>query len=368
MFPLNDHDRDVLAGLSFHAGRALPTTLTDTAHTYGLPIGGLGFPTSVDGATLAAERAADEIAQFGASLRHRAAAAGISMLVRGDHGWPSGTGCDQLPCLWVRGCTDIAGLLRKAVAVTGTRDCTPYGADLAVIMASGLASAGWTVVTNTSHGIDTHAATVAAGAGVLLLAAGGLDHQVTGPVAAAVDQAVATGALISAFPPGCEPIRARFGLRQQLLGELAAAAVLIEADTSSDARQAIRAAARAGRVACAMPGPIGAVMSTGCHQLIAEGTATLVTSASDVIAAISGPHGSAPYKGMYTIRATAYDAAAPTPMVRLPRLHLGAPSHAYAANAVYDLVFGDRPGPVRLFAGVSDSAGVYEAITVAVGD
>lgn len=307
MFPFNDHDRDVLAGLSFHAGRALPASLTGTAHAYGLPIGGLGFPATFDAATLRGEHAADEVAQFGASLRERAAAAGISMLVRGDHGWPSGTGCDQLPCLWVRGNSDIAGVLRRAVAVTGTRDCTPYGADLAAVMSAGLAGAGWTVVTNTSHGIDTHAATVAADAGLLLLAAGGLDHQFTGPIATAVDQAIDKGALISAFPPGCDPIRARFGLRHQLLGELTAATVLIEADTHSDSRQALRAAARTGRVACAMLGPVGALMSTGCHQLIADGTARLVTSASDVITAISGRDGSTPSKGMYTIRATACD-------------------------------------------------------------
>jgi hypothetical protein len=43
MFPFDDHDRDVLAGLSFHAGRALPAALTDTARVYGLPIGGLAL-------------------------------------------------------------------------------------------------------------------------------------------------------------------------------------------------------------------------------------------------------------------------------------------------------------------------------------
>jgi hypothetical protein len=70
MFPFDDHDRDVLAGLSFHAGRALPATLADTARAYGLPVGGLAFPATLDTAT-GGGQATDEVAQFGASLRQR---------------------------------------------------------------------------------------------------------------------------------------------------------------------------------------------------------------------------------------------------------------------------------------------------------
>jgi DNA processing protein len=39
-----------------------------------------------------------------------------------------------------------------------------------------------------------------------------------------------------------------------------------------------------GRIVLAVPGPVTSVHSTGCHQLIRDGVARLVTDATDIIA------------------------------------------------------------------------------------
>jgi DNA processing protein len=158
---VDDQARDALAGLSFHVGRALPASLIPVAQAHGARIGSWAYPGALAVPRDDGQQAVQVLREFGRSLRRRAAAAGISMLVRGEAGWPAGTECDVLPCLWVRGNTDVAGLLKAAVAVTSTRACTEYGAQTAADLAAGLAVNGWTVVTNAGFGIDMHAVNAA---------------------------------------------------------------------------------------------------------------------------------------------------------------------------------------------------------------
>ncbi|RSM61753.1 hypothetical protein DMB66_23930 [Actinoplanes sp. ATCC 53533] len=367
MSHLDEDTRDFLAGLSSQLGRALPAELIRTATPPGSSIrwayqGTIDKPTDD-------EQVARQLGELGRTLRQRATAAGISMLVRGDAGWPSGTGCDDLPCLWVRGSTDIAGLLGKAVAVTGARDCTNYGLVAATNIAGDLADAGWTVVTGAGYGIEARAAATALSttSAPVLLTASGLDHRYTDPIASIVEQTAVKGAVISPFPPGTEPTRPRIWLRSHLLGTLAVATVLVEAGVRSNTTLAVRAAADTGRVACAVPGPVTSALSTTCHALIADGTARLVTDARDVLTAISKPGGSTPGEDMYVVRAVAIGVDGPGVIRQVPPFNVQAPpSHAHAINAMYDVVFGGQRGPVELHAGIHDPAGRYEAITIKV--
>ncbi|MGW5747714.1 DNA-processing protein DprA, partial [Amycolatopsis sp. NPDC003861] len=67
---------------------------------------------------------------------------------------------------------------------------------------------------------------------------------------------------------------------------LTAATLVVEAARRSGARNTACLAAKLGRHVLAVPGPISSAASAGCHQLIQDGTARLVTSIDDVIAAI----------------------------------------------------------------------------------
>ncbi|MBP2269215.1 hypothetical protein J3A64_004755 [Pseudarthrobacter sp. PvP004] len=85
---------------------------------------------------------------------------GGGFLVPGDERWP--VGLDDLPNapygLWYVG--DIAQGIptpRRAAAVTGSRDCTSYGASVASEMAHGLAQRGICVISGLAYGIAAHA-------------------------------------------------------------------------------------------------------------------------------------------------------------------------------------------------------------------
>lgn len=368
MSRISEDTRDVLAGLSFYVGHCLPAALIPTARAHGARVGRWAYPGDPDPTTDADGYSAQQLTALGRSLRQQATAAGISMLVPGDTGWPAGTGCDDLPCLWVRGNTNIAGLLSKAVAVTGDRACSNYGMVTATNIAADLAAAGWTVVANTGLGIDARAAEAAltTNSGLVLLAAGGLDQEFADPISATVEQAAQNGAVISPFPVAAEPTRPRFQLRSQLLCTLSVATVLVEAEIRSDTLRALRAAADSGRVVCAVPGRVTSAVSTGCHQLIADGTASLVTCAYDVIKAINSPGGSTPSKELFAVRAVAIGPHDLSLIRHVPLFHVRALSHAHAANAALDVLFDGYRGPIELNTGIHDSAGGYESISISV--
>jgi DNA processing protein len=85
------------------------------------------------------------------------------------------------------------------------------------------------------------------------------------------------------------PARHRFLQRHRLLSAFTRATVVIEASQRSGARHAARLADKLGRPVLALPGPVSSAASAGCHRLIRDGTAHLVTSSDDVIAVIKQP-------------------------------------------------------------------------------
>jgi hypothetical protein len=67
------------------------------------------------------------------------------------------------------------------------------------------------------------------------------------------------------------------------------------------------------------------------------------------------------------VRAVAVGLDGPGTIRHVPSFNVqGPPSHAYAANAVFDVLFGGQGGPVELHAGIHDPVGRYEAITIRV--
>jgi predicted Rossmann fold nucleotide-binding protein DprA/Smf involved in DNA uptake len=284
---LDDQDRDTRAGLSLFVGRSLPSDLFDLAGSHGLSVGGWTYRWVT--ADPDDQWNAERLCRLGRNVREAATARQIRMLVPGDPGWPAETGCDELPCLWVRGNADLAGLLGKAVAITGASDATGEGARLAARLASGLADTGCSIITTTDAGIDaqvTNTVLHLPAAVPLLVTGGGLDPASSPAIAVNLPPVLEQGAVISAAPPGARPYRARVQARNELLYRLGVASVLVEARAGSNRVRAARHAARTGRVLCAVPGNLDAPMSQGCQMLIREGAARPVDSVPAVLAAL----------------------------------------------------------------------------------
>jgi DNA processing protein len=89
--------------------------------------------------------------------------------------------------------------------------------------------------------------------------------------------------VISEYPPGVLPARHRFLLRNRLIAALASGTVVVEAASRSGSLVTARHARDLDRPLMAVPGPVTSAMSAGCHQLIREHGAALVTSAADVL-------------------------------------------------------------------------------------
>jgi DNA processing protein len=197
---------------------------------------------------------------------------------------------DRFPpqCIWARGPLALAGACERSVAVVGARASTAYGDYAARTLAYDLAEAGWTVISGGAYGIDAaaHRGALAAGGPTVAVLACGIDRAYPASHAPLFDRIGQDGLLISEWPPGSDPHKRRFLIRNRVIAALARGTVMVEAHLRSGARYTLNRARDLNRVVLAVPGPVTSGASAGCHEAIREG-ATLVTGAADVIEAVS---------------------------------------------------------------------------------
>jgi DNA processing protein len=229
------------------------------------------------------------------------AALGGRLVVPEDPEWPAGAfGCFTTPvaqadgrwrapvALWVRGAGRLDELGERAVAVVGARAATGYGEHVAGEFGYGLAESGFVVVSGAAFGIDgaAHRGVLAAAGCTVAVQACGLDRPYPAGHHGLLERIAAGGLVLSEYPPGIRPARHRFLVRNRLIAALAAGTVVIEAGARSGARRTATAAAALGRVVMAVPGPITSALSVGCHLLVRDEQAVLVTRVAEVIEAV----------------------------------------------------------------------------------
>ena len=171
-----------------------------------------------------------------------------------------------------------------AVAVVGTRSCTPYGISSAEKLGYGLAAGGAVVVSGLARGVDSAAlrGALRAGGTVTAVLGNGLDVVYPPENQYLYEDVAAAGALISEYPPGTPPEGRHFPVRNRIMSGLSLAALVVEAPAQSGALITAGTALEQGRDVFAVPGPIDAPNSVGCNRLIRDG-AGLVTDAWDIL-------------------------------------------------------------------------------------
>lgn len=193
------------------------------------------------------------------------------------------------PCvLYVRGQLPVFDE-ECAIAVVGTRDCTPYGVACAEKFGYGLAAGGALVVSGLARGIDSAAirGALRAGGRTAAVLGNGLDVVYPKENRYLYEDVAAAGALISEYPPGTEPSRGHFPVRNRILSGLCTATLVVEAPERSGALITANTALEQGRDVYAIPGPIDAPASRGCNQFIREG-GVLVTEPWDILEEYTG--------------------------------------------------------------------------------
>lgn len=262
-----------------------------------------GDPTVADlvdrrGAETVASMLADGRLEKGdpAGVLDRAAENGIRYVTPTDPEWPHQLdalrGCDPIADrggvplgLWVKGNLDLRAAGANSVAVTGSRACTGYGAQLAGEISGQLARQGRTVLSGAGFGIDqaAHAGALATGGATVAVLPCGVDRAYPTAHTELLDLIVRAGLLVSEAPPGAAPTRTRFLARNRILAGLGEGTLVVEAAARSGALNTGNWTSALARPLLALPGPVTSATSTAVHQLIRAGTATLVTSADDIV-------------------------------------------------------------------------------------
>ena len=193
--------------------------------------------------------------------------------------------------LWVQGSGTLDELAAsRAVHVTGTRAITRYGFEATQTFTQGLAQNGTTITSGGALGVETVALeqSLEFDAPTVVFQPTGLDAPYPARNAKLYQHVARSprGMLVTPYPMGTTPNRARFLYRNALAVALTRGALITEAAVHSGAINVANYAHAAGKRTMAIPGPVTGPGSTGCHTLIRDGKADLVLDAQEVIDAL----------------------------------------------------------------------------------
>ncbi|MBD0861252.1 DNA-protecting protein DprA [Gordonia sp. zg691] len=225
-----------------------------------------------------------------------AARTGARLVTRADPEWPAWSllalsqadtaarGGEPL-ALWVRGPARLDDLATASVALIGSRAASSYGEHVTQMFASGLAGEGLTVMSGGAFGIDgaAHRAAVTTGGVTAAVMACGIDRDYPASHAALLAEIARTGAVISEYPPGTTAAKHRFLTRNRLVAAMSLGTVVVEAGRRSGAANTAAWARKLGRPLGAVPGPVTSATSVGCHRMIADDLAVLVSDVASVV-------------------------------------------------------------------------------------
>src|SRR5580704_8246559 len=217
---------------------------------------------------------------------------GIRLVCPADPQWPGQLdelGTARPYALWLRGQADLRQACLRSVSMVGSRAATGYGAHVAGEIAADLGERGWAVVSGGAYGIDAaaHRGALATGAVTIAVLACGVDYPYPAGHADLFATIAEHGLVISEWPPGRQPARLRFLVRNRTIAALSCGTVIVEAGERSGALNTARHAAQLGRPLMAVPGPVTSAQSAGCHRIIREWGATCVTNADHIIEMLS---------------------------------------------------------------------------------
>ncbi|HZH29441.1 MAG TPA: DNA-processing protein DprA [Pyrinomonadaceae bacterium] len=218
----------------------------------------------------------------------RVRALGADVLVLDDGIYPALLReiADPPVTLYVRGEWE-ACLDAPCVAIVGSRRCSTYGQNVALMLARDLAARGVTIVSGLARGIDAaaHRGALEAGGRTVGVLGTGVDEVYPRDHKKLAEEILARGgALVSQFPLGTPPIPENFPYRNRIISGLSLGVLLVEAAENSGSLITARLALEQGREVFAVPGNITSRNSFGTNYLIKGAGAKLVQQWQDVAA------------------------------------------------------------------------------------
>ena len=211
---------------------------------------------------------------------------GVGIVTKSDDLYPAGLRAhtEAPEALFYRGDPEVLRGLPRAVTLTGARASTGYGEHITMEFATRIGEKGRAVANGGGYGIDGMAlrAQLASEVAPIVWLAGSIDRLYPSGHDALLQRVIESGVVVSALPMGFAPTKWRMIQRSAYLGRSTSAVLITEAGFASSSLRVADSAFEAGVGVFAVPGPITSASSEGCHRLITEGKATLVTSADQL--------------------------------------------------------------------------------------
>ncbi len=181
---------------------------------------------------------------------------------------------------------DLAILRQPCVALVGARDMSDYGRRAVAEFVPPLVAAGMVTVSGLAYGVDAEVAneTVRAGGKTVAVLGHGLAEIHPRENATLAKKIVEGGGLIlSEYPLDAPGDKYTFPARNRIIAGVSLGTIIIQAAAKSGSFITAQLALEYNRDIFAVPGEIFDERHTGCHALIARGSAKLVTQAADVL-------------------------------------------------------------------------------------
>ena len=176
-----------------------------------------------------------------------------------------------------------------SIAIVGSRHCSHYGRSQAEKLATGLAAAGFTVVSGLARGIDSaaHAGAINVDRGRTIAVLGnGLGTvyppENRGLYDRIVDPGARRGAVLSELPLDTPPAAQHFPGRNRIIAGMTLGTVVVEGSETSGSLITARYAVDMDREVFAVPGSVDSPNARGPHRLIKAG-AKLVEDVDDIL-------------------------------------------------------------------------------------
>jgi len=174
---------------------------------------------------------------------------------------------------------------QPCIAIVGSRKCSTYGQNSALMLSRELAQRGVTIVSGLARGIDAaaHRGALEAGGRTVAVMGTGLDQVYPRDHHKLAQQILdGGGALVSQFPLGTPPVSENFPYRNRVISGLSLGVLVVEAAENSGSLITARLAMEQNREVFALPGNITSRTSFGTNYLIKGAGAKLVQQWQDI--------------------------------------------------------------------------------------
>ncbi len=194
--------------------------------------------------------------------------------------------CDDAPIvLFYKGSADLNQ--RYVINIIGTRHATPYGQGLIQHLIEDLHHyrPDILIVSGLAYGVDicAHRHALKEGFDTVGVLAHGLDQIYPSVHRDTAVEMVSHGGLVTEYMSQTQALPNNFRQRNRIVAGMSDATILVESAYKGGGLITCRIAQEYGREVFAFPGAVGQPFSEGCHKMIRNNTASLITSAQDLL-------------------------------------------------------------------------------------